>query len=202
MSIELIARLNPKIQQYVMGRGGVSELTWEMIAGAITGLSQYHSILINILRESAYPQEFTEIKKWLVSKILNRMADMNDHCRKMSNYELAMGVSTIALYCYLKPRIECYECLGLGVVKHQKNKLENCTCCKATGWVAYTIKAKLNMAGWQKNYSEVGAIQPLMNEKSYLMKWDSYEKFALSLLQQLESEISERIKDSLFSNHY
>ena len=202
MTIELIARLNPKIQQYVMGRGGVSELTWEMIAGAITGLSKNHNILINILRESAYPQEFTEIKNWLMSNVLNRMANLNDYCRKMSNYELAMGVSTITLYCYLKPKITCYECHGLMVVLKQKNKLENCTCCKGTGLVAYTIKAKLNMAGWQKNYSEVGAIQPLMNEKSYLMKWASYEKFALSLLQQLESEIAEKIKDSLFSNHY
>lgn len=90
----------------------------------------------------------------------------------------------------------------MGVVKNTKAKLESCTCCKGSGLIAYTIKAKLNMAGWQKNYSEVGAIQPVLSENSYLKKWVTYENFALSLLQQLESEIAEKIKDSLFSNHY
>lgn len=201
MSIELIARLNPKIQQYVIGRGGVSELTWEMIASAITGLSKEHNILINMLRDSAYPQEMTELKNWLVAEIIKKMKAANDSCRKMTNRELAIGISTIAVYCYLKPKITCYICHSLGVV-YKKAKLEKCSCCKGTGLIAYTNKAKLNMAGWQKNYSEVGPIQPLMKETTYVTKWSTYEKFALSLLQQLEAEIADKINFSLFSNRY
>lgn len=214
--LELIARLNTKHQQYQMGRGGTTELTWDAIAAATCGLSRTHLLLLHLLRDGATPDERMEFRCWLNDLVLNKIQDGGKKPRRgLTVDEVATGVTTIALYSYLHAAGQCEFCGGDGLVESLSTKkledlakklssdgrlargskleiknqrMENCRHCRGTGVQSWPYRARLQMAGWLNTTSNVGPVQPKMTEDSYRMSWNEYEHMAFSAIKLLESQ--------------
>jgi len=215
-SLELITRLNTKHQQYQMGRGGTTELTWDAIAAATCGLSRTHLLLLHMLRGGATSDERMEFRDWLNDLVLRKIQDGGKKPRRgLSVEEVATGVTTIALYSYLHAAGQCEWCGGDGLVASLSAKkiedlakklssdgrlskgsklelknpqMENCRSCRGTGVQPWPFRARLQMAGWLNTTSNVGPVQPKMTEDSYRMSWNEYELLAFSAIKMVEKQ--------------
>lgn len=218
-SLELITRLNTKHQQYQMGRGGTTELTWDAIAGAMAGLSSNHTILINLLRDNAREYERLAFRSWISTVIKQRIVESGDKPRRgLSVDQVVDGITTIVLYSYLNAAGHCDHCGGDGVVqsisehkldqlakkymhsvnRKQKIKLENpkmaqCEYCDGSGVKPWPYKARLHMAGWASVTSPVGPVKPRMTEDSYRMTWAKHERHAMALLKLMAKQAEDWI---------
>jgi hypothetical protein len=218
-NIELITRLNAKHQQYRMGRGGTTDLTWDSIAAATRGLPQQHMILMHILRGAAQQHERMAFRSWLDALVLQKIKEAGDKPRRgLTAQDVATGITTIAIYSYLNAAGQCDVCGGGGLIASltdakiralaekyygqvlSRSNVEmvnaaqvKCDTCGGTGVKPWQYRARLQMAGWLTTTSPHGPVKPLMTEDSYRKTWAQYERYANSLLKLLEKQAEDWI---------
>lgn len=195
-AFELITRLNAKHQQYRLGRGGTTELTWDAIDGAAARLPQQHWWYLNLCRENARPYELNGLQHWLSCLVIEKIQGDGVRPRKIDIEELGRGLATIALHLSQHRSGDCAGCAGRGFVfegRPVKPRIivpfhlrENCGSCDGSGRADLSIPVKIAIAGWDGKFG-----RGVMGEDSYRKSWQLYERFALGALILLEEQIEQ-----------
>lgn len=189
---ELLRKLTLKTVKLETAGTAAGLLSWEDVAGALTGLPPectwyaYALFECNSNDKRGIPNKYTQLLiDRITTKVWSRMRERKFNPRNRSQGDIAMGIAKAAVHCALNAKGACRQCGGSGQAMLD-GKMQECKGCNGTGVAEFNNADKYEFA--------FGGDATRNDRKWYKQQCGEYDEYASKLLSDFISRIVDKLR--------
>lgn len=190
---ELLRKLTLKTVKLETAGTAAGLLSWEDVAGALTGLPPectwyaYALFECNSNDKRGIPNKYTQLLiDRITTKVWSRMRERKFNPRTRTQGEVAMGIAKAAVHCVLNAKGACYPCGGSGEAIRD-GIMQTCKSCNGHGIAEFN-----NADKYEVGFGD-GTDATRAQRRWYKQQCGDYDEYASQLLSGIISRVADKL---------